>query len=62
MSVLSKPEDAAVAFQSAWNAHDMTALGNLFTEDATFVNRFGHYVRGVDEIIELHTAYPRDYI
>jgi conserved hypothetical protein len=55
MPELNKPEDAAVAFQSAWNAHDMTALGNLFTEDATFVNRFGHYVRGVDEIIALHT-------
>lgn len=54
MSVLSKPEDAAMAFQSAWNAHDMVALCNLFTDDATFVNRFGHYVRGVDEIIALH--------
>ena len=32
----------------------MTALGNLFTEDATFVNRFGRYVRGVDEIIAMH--------
>ena len=54
MRVLNKPEDAAIAFQSAWNAHDMVALGNLFTKDATFVNRFGHYVRGVDEIIALH--------
>src|SRR5690606_34118502 len=25
-----------------------------FDEDATFVNRFGHYVRGVDEIVALH--------
>lgn len=54
MPVLNKPEDAAAAFQSAWNAHDMIELGNLFTTDATFVNRFGHYVRGVDEIIALH--------
>lgn len=54
MSVLNKPEGTAVAFQSAWNAHDMAALGSLFTTDATFVNRFGHYVRGVDEIIALH--------
>ena len=53
-AVLNKPEDAATAFQSAWNAHDMIWLGNLFTEDATFVNRFGHYVRGVDEIIAMH--------
>lgn len=56
MSVLNKPEDAVIGFQSAWNAHDMSALGNLFTNDATFVNRFGHYVRGVDEIIALHAA------
>ena len=32
----------------------MAALGALFHEDATFVNRFGHYVRGVDEIVGLH--------
>jgi len=32
----------------------MVALGALFDQDATFVNRFGHYVRGVDEIVALH--------
>lgn len=32
----------------------MVALGALFDDDATFVNRFGHYVRGVDEIVALH--------
>lgn len=48
------PEDVAEKFQAAWNAHDMAALGSLFYEDATFVNRFGHYVRGVEEIIALH--------
>ena len=51
---LSRPEDAPRAFQAAWNAHDMALLGALFDEDATFVNRFGHYVRGVDEIVALH--------
>ncbi len=56
MTILTKPEDAALEFQSAWNAHDMTALGSLFSADATFVNRFGHYVRGVDEIIAMHSA------
>jgi len=44
MPVLNKPEDAAAAFQAAWNAHDVMALGDLFTDDATFVNRFGRYV------------------
>jgi uncharacterized protein (TIGR02246 family) len=51
---MDRPEDAPGAFQAAWNAHDMAALGGLFDGDATFVNRFGHYVRGVDEIVALH--------
>jgi uncharacterized protein (TIGR02246 family) len=51
---MKKPEDAPQAFQTAWNAHDMSALGALFDDDATFVNRFGHYVRGVEEIVALH--------
>jgi uncharacterized protein (TIGR02246 family) len=52
---MNRPEDAPGAFQAAWNAHDMAALGALFHEGATFVNRFGHYVRGIDEIVSLHT-------
>ena len=51
---MNSPEEAPAAFQSAWNAHDMEALGSLFHDDATFVNRFGHLVRGVDEIVALH--------
>src|SRR3954452_8143517 len=54
MRKMKKPEDAPTAFQDASNAHDMTALGELFEEDATFVNRFGHYVQGVDQIVALH--------
>ncbi len=54
MTKMKRPEDAPVAFKAAWNAHDMTALCNLFDEDATFVNRFGHYVQGVDAIVALH--------
>lgn len=51
---MKRPEDASGAFQHAWNIHDMEALGALFHDDATFVNRFGHYVRGVGEIVALH--------
>jgi uncharacterized protein (TIGR02246 family) len=51
-----QPEDAPEAFQSAWNLHDMDAFGLLFDDNATFVNRFGHYVRGVGEIIALHRS------
>lgn len=51
---MQRPEDAPSAFQTAWNAHDMDALGALFHQDATFVNRFGHYVRGVEAIVAMH--------
>ena len=54
MLQMNQPEDAPLAFQTAWNRHDMALLGSLFHEDATFVNRFGHYVRGVAQIIDLH--------
>ena len=55
MPALNTPEDVTKGFESAWNVHDMVALGDLFTADATLVNRFGHFVRGRDEIISLHT-------
>ncbi|WP_247843117.1 SgcJ/EcaC family oxidoreductase [Pseudomonas sp. MWU12-3103b] len=54
MTQIKKPEDAPAAFQAAWNAHDMAALGALFDPQATFVNRFGHFVRGVEQIVALH--------
>jgi uncharacterized protein (TIGR02246 family) len=49
-----QPRDAPEAFQSAWNRHDMSELGALFHADASFVNRFGHYVRGSDAIVAMH--------
>lgn len=54
MNSMTRPEDVPAAFQAAWNTHDMATFGALFDKDATFVNRFGHYVRGVDAIIALH--------
>jgi len=51
---MNGPEDAPHAFAAAWNAHDMAAFAALFHGDASFVNRFGHYVRGVDEIVAMH--------
>lgn len=51
---MNRPEDVPQGFEAAWNAHDMAALGSLFHPDATFVNRFGHLVRGADEIVALH--------
>jgi uncharacterized protein (TIGR02246 family) len=56
---LQKPEDVLRGFQEAWNAHDMKAFGALFDAGARFVNRFGHYVRGVAEIVALHEPIHR---
>ena len=54
MSQITQPADAPSAFQSAWNTHNMAAFGALFHSNATFVNRFATFTRGVDAIIELH--------
>jgi uncharacterized protein (TIGR02246 family) len=54
MTPMNGPEDTPHAFQAAWNAHDMRAFSALFHDDARFVNRFGHYVRGAGEIVALH--------
>lgn len=54
LQAMQHPEDAPAAFEAAWNAHDMEALAALFHEGATFVNRFGHHVRGVEAIVAMH--------
>lgn len=54
MSQPAGPADIPRRFQDAWNAHDMEAFGQLFHPDATFVNRFGTYWRGVDQIVAGH--------
>jgi len=51
-----EPAAVAARFQAAWNAHDMAAFGRLFHADATFVNRFGTYWRGVEPIVAGHAA------
>ena len=43
-------------FEASWNAHEMTAFGQLFHDDATFVNRYATYWRGVDQIVAGHRA------
>ncbi|MBN9547079.1 MAG: SgcJ/EcaC family oxidoreductase [Alphaproteobacteria bacterium] len=54
MTQMMRPDDVPAAFQAAWNADDMMDFGALFHDDATFVNRFAHLVRGVGEIVALH--------
>jgi len=53
------PEQIPAAFAAAWNAHDMDALAALFHDDARFVNRYGHYVRGVEAIVAMHEPIHR---
>ncbi|MBX3595410.1 SgcJ/EcaC family oxidoreductase, partial [Sphingomonas sp.] len=50
------PADLTRRFEAAWNAHDMDAFGRLFHADATFVNRFGTYWRGVEQIVAGHAG------
>lgn len=50
----SDPADIPRQFEAAWNAHDMTAFAALFHRDASFVNRFGTYWRGVEAIVAGH--------
>ena len=41
-------------FVRAWNAHDMKALAELFTEDADFVNVAGMWWKGRAHIQTMH--------
>jgi uncharacterized protein (TIGR02246 family) len=50
------PAEITARFQEAWNTHDMEAFGRLFHPDATFVNRFGTYWRGVEQIVAGHAG------
>ena len=52
----SGPAAVTSRFEAAWNAHDMHAFAELFHPDATFVNRFGTYWRGVEPIVAAHRA------
>src|SRR5271157_5976301 len=63
-NALSKEDDQAVrktiaSVEEAWNAHDMKAMGRLFTEDAEFINVVGMHWRGRDDIVAAHEAYHK---
>ena len=57
MNQVTDPTEITMRFQEAWNTHDMDAFGRLFHPDATFVNRFGSYWRGVNEIVAGHAGH-----
>jgi len=46
--------EVADGFASAWNRHDMEALGRLFHDDADFVNVVGVQMRGREAIKRHH--------
>ncbi|MEI9997019.1 MAG: SgcJ/EcaC family oxidoreductase [Rhizomicrobium sp.] len=64
MTAGTEPAAITARFQDAWNTHDMAAFGDLFHPGATFVNRFGTYWRGVDQIVaghaRIHASIYRD--
>ena len=49
-----RPEALVDGFARAWNAHDMVAFGQLFTDDADFVNVAGMWWKGRPEIQAKH--------
>src|SRR3546814_17950263 len=56
MDVNTGPADITTGFQAALNSHDMDVFGRLLHPDATFVNRFATYWRGVNQIVARHTG------
>ena len=51
---MTAPVSLADGFVRAWNAHDMKAFGDLFAEDADFVNVAGTWWKGRAEIQAMH--------
>jgi uncharacterized protein (TIGR02246 family) len=41
-------------YETIWNKHDMSTFGNLFTDDAEWVNVVGHVWRGKADIKKAH--------
>ena len=50
----NRPEALVEGFIRAWNAHDMKALAELFTDDADFVNVAGMEWKGRAQIQAMH--------
>ncbi len=47
------------SWETAWNAHDMSAMGRLITEDADFVNVAGLHWKGKSQIVQEHAERHR---
>jgi len=57
---LSTVEAVLAALVEAWNRHDMDALGNLFAEQADFVNVIGMRFKGRTAIATAHRELHKD--
>ncbi|HZQ97159.1 MAG TPA: SgcJ/EcaC family oxidoreductase [Candidatus Sulfotelmatobacter sp.] len=51
---LASVEDVLEAFRETWNQHDMLAMGELFANDADFVNVLGIHFASKAEIAAAH--------
>ena len=51
--------DAVMAFQEAWNHHDMKAMGDVFTKDADLINVVGTRWQGRDNIVKALGVFHR---
>ena len=51
---LIREQNAAV--EAAWNKHDAAAMDQSFVEDCDFVNIFGEWISGHDNLVKIHTA------
>lgn len=49
-------ENVVRAFSDCWNRHDMEAFGQLFAEDAEFVNVVGLWWKGREAIKRAHAT------
>lgn len=56
----ASPPEVAEAFRAAWNRADATALAEVFTEDADFINVVGFWWHGRDQIRFNHAIGFRD--
>ena len=53
-------ERLAAQFEHASNAHDMTLLGDIVTDDVDFVNVIGLQWKGRQQVVESHAALHQD--
>ena len=51
---------AVIAFQEAWNHHDMKAMTNVFTEDAELINVVGTRWQGRANIVKALGVFHRE--